>query len=149
MKRKQTQRQMAARANISRRTLQAYKAAGVDVTSLQDIKRHQSELRHSGILPQREPPSSALSRAKVALTKAQADKAELHARRLKRELVPATQVRADVAAIQAAVSSALDCFCESLPSRLAGMSPPEMECIIRSATQSLLERLSDVAAYGA
>ena len=111
-------------------------------------RRHQATLRHSGLLPGREPPSSALSRAKRRRLSAQADKAELASRRLKRELVPLEQVRADVAAVRAAVARELDAFVAALPPRLAGQPPEQMELAIRHATQALLERLSDVAAQG-
>ncbi len=148
-KRKPTQVEMAARAGISRRTIQGYRAAGVDTHDIRAIKRHMRDLRHGGVVGEHADRSGSLHAARTALTKAQADKAELRARQLRRELVPVEDVRADVLAIKRTVADALDIFAESLPDRLAGLEPAEMEAVIRNATQTMLERLSDVVTYGA
>ena len=146
-RRQPTQRELAARYGLSRRTIASYRAAGVNVASAAAVRRHQQTLRHCGLLPGRSAPGSALARAKLALLSAKADKAELRARQLRRDLVPADQVRADVERIRATVERELLALADSLPPALAGREPGEMEPAIRDATTRTLARLADVAAF--
>ena len=145
--RRRTKSAIAAAVGVSRRTLSNYERAGCDVTSLPAIRRHMATLRHGGTMPAIAARGSPLAAARLALTNARADKAELECRRLHRELVSVDEVRGDLASIRDAVKVALAELVDTLPARLAGLGPPEMERVIAEHTSATLARLADADTY--
>lgn len=148
-RRRPTQRELADRYGISRRTVQAYAKCGVDVFNARAVRHHQAGLKHGGLLPGRAAAGTPLVRARAALTKAQADRAELIVRRLRRELVDVELARSELQLIRACVRAELEPLILSLPPQLAGQPPDEMERVIRGAVTAALERLSDVRTFTA
>ena len=144
---KKTQREIASAAGISRRTVQIYKKCGVDVQSIAAIRRHQRTLRHGGLMQGRADRGGDLYRAKVALTKAKADRAEIEAGNLRASLIDIAEVRRDLLAVVGTVTTELLALADALPALLAGKEPAEMAVEISVSTDRLLHRLADPASY--
>lgn len=145
--RRPTQAELARRAGVCVRTLQSYARAGVNVGSLRAIRHHQRTLRHGGLMQGRADRGGDLYRAKVALTKAKADRAEIEAESLRASLIDVADVKAALLAIRETVGAALLAMVGDLPPMLANREPPEMAEAIRARSDSLLAVLSDPGTY--
>ncbi len=146
-RRRPTQRELARRAGVCVRTLQSYARAGVNIASIRAIRRHQRTLRHGGLMQGRADRGGDLYRAKVALTKAKADRAEIEADNLRASLIDIADVKADLLRIGSTVKALLLRLESDLPPMLANREPPEMAEAIRARSDSLLSELSDPGTY--
>ena len=124
-----------------------YTDARVNVASLAAIRRHQAGLRHGGILPGCADRGSDIYKARLALIRARADKAELEAAALRESLIDVAAAKADLLAIRETVGAALLAMVDDLPPMLANREPPEMAELIRARSDSLLAVLSDPGTY--
>jgi hypothetical protein len=80
---------------------------------------------------------------RIALVKEQRISREIENARLRRELVPAGEVQADIARVCSAARDQFLKLSNDLPPRLLGLSEAKMSVVIRSAVIDVLTRLSD------
>ena len=104
-------------------------------------------LRHGGVLVGRLGRDEDLAHARLLLTRARADRAELVAAELRRSLVSTESVRADLRRIRDTVSRELNALVDALPDKLAGLEPGEMSLVVGAATDATLRHLADAGAY--
>lgn len=139
------QKDMAKRMGLSTETISRYKRQGVDITSEDAIRAHQLTKRDRGIA--RVKTTGDLHAEKLRLIKAQADKAELEVRRIKRELVPVEEVRTDLLRIGSVVKALIVRLESDLPPVLHGLEPADMQLRLRESCDGILMQLSEMSAY--
>lgn len=139
-----TQKEMARRVGVNKSVITKYKALGVDVTDEDAVRRHKAENKRGG---QPNESYGDLRAEKLRLTKAQADRAELEVRRLRRELVAVEEVRADLLRIGSTVKALILRLESDLPPTLHGLEPAEMQLRIRESVDKILSQLSEMASY--
>ena len=132
-----TQAALAADLGVSLRTLQNWKREGIDITDRKALQARAAASK--GKLES----SEDYSAARLRKLRAEADRQETLAKRESGELVEASGIFAQGAAIGRAVKNGLSRLEGDLPGRLAGRNAGEIQKMLRAAFRELLNELAD------
>jgi phage terminase Nu1 subunit (DNA packaging protein) len=132
-----TQAALAADLGVSLRTLQNWKREGIDLTDRKALEARAAASK--GKLEAGEDYSAA----RLRKLRAEADRQETLAKREAGELVLASGIHAEGAAIGRAVRNGLDRMEGDLPGRLAGRTAGEIRKILHATFRELLNEMAD------
>jgi hypothetical protein len=134
---KQTQAQIAEEFGVSPRTIASWKAEGVDLSDRRQLKERAAAIRH------RAAETESMQEARLRKIKAEATRQEILAKREAGELVLASGIHSEGAAIGRAVQNGLNRLEGDLPGRLAGRTAGEIRKILHASFRELLNQLAD------
>ena len=130
---------LAAALQLSARRIRQLRDSGMPVDSISaalDWRKLHSPASCSDSAEQ-------LRLERIKLVREQRTAREIENAKLRRELVSAGEVVADISRVVAASRDQLLKLSADLPPRLDGLSPARMQTVIREAVIAILERLSD------
>lgn len=138
-------RKIAEKLGLHVGTLWKWRAQGVDVWDEKAIEAHRATLMTGGRARPRTPPSADLTAAKLRLTNAQAEIAELAAAKRRGDMVEVSTVREDILRIGSALAAGMARLESDLPPRLEGLDAASMQTAIREAVDGLRSQFADSA----
>jgi phage terminase Nu1 subunit (DNA packaging protein) len=143
--------ELARRFKVQRRTLARWAAEGIDLSDLEAVARRAAAKRAGGKAAAASISAAAgqtggaetYAQAQTRKMRAQADKEELLARRLRGEFVERATVEDWMARIGAAGNAALHRLQADLPPMLVGMNETEMQRVIRAKIDEVVATIRD------